>query len=204
MKNTIIALIILIMMMSATSVLAAMGCTLTDPDRDIIRIFPEATNYRTQFITIEERGGEALYKEVEERLGGSLDPVYETSDVPYAYYTVLKGREPIGYVHGVNQKGMFGGMQLILATDLEGVVVDFYYQKIASPEAKKFRDTAFTRQFHGSSLKDFYNVKTGFLNSIQDPSQNSADDFKATLRGLKKNLILHDKFILQNKYDAYF
>ena len=100
-------------------VFGAVGCSLNDPDRDIKRLFPESTGYRTEFISIENRGGQDLARVVETRLGDALDTKYETLDVPYAYYTVLKEKTPIGRVHGVNQKGLFGGMQLILATDLD-------------------------------------------------------------------------------------
>ena len=171
---------------------AAVGCTLNDPDRDVRRIFPKSTGYRTDFITIEEKGGEELEKELEERLQDKLDTIYETSDVPYAYYTVLKGKEMIGRVHGVNQKGMYGGMQIILATDLESAIIDCYYQKISSPEASKFRDASFTRQFIGLKLDDFFDKD--IVKKIEDPSENSAQDFNATLRGMKKNLILLDAF----------
>ena len=44
---------------------AAIGCTLNDPDRDIQALFPQSTGYKTDFITIQERGGEKLKKEVE-------------------------------------------------------------------------------------------------------------------------------------------
>lgn len=182
-----------------------MGCTLNDPDRDIRRIFPEATGYRTEFIRIDERGGTELAAEVERKLGDTLDTIYETLDVPYAYYTVLKGREPIGRVHGVNQKGMFGGMQLILATDLDGAIVDFYYQRISSPEARVFRDRAFTSRFKGLTLADFLAHRSGAgggrLGGIRDPSNRSAEDFAATLRGLTKNLILLDMFYLDRSHD---
>jgi hypothetical protein len=182
---------------------------LNDPDRDIKRIFPASTGYKTSFITIQERGGTLLAGQIEEKLGDRLEPTYESLDVPYAYYTVLKGRETIGHVHGVNQKGMFGGMQLILATDLGGVVIDFYYQKISSPEAKIFRDNAFTRQFVGVSLEDFYRFdfspdEQGPIAEIKDPSKSSSDDFAATIRGIKKNLILFDSFIMNNKADTYY
>ena len=172
--------------------LAAVGCTLNDPDRDIKRIFPQSTGYKTNFITIKERGAEALKKEIEEKLGDKLGVVYETIDVPYAYYTILKGKEIIGRIHGVNQKGTYGGMQLILATDLDDEIIDFYYQKISSPEAKKFRDKSFTRQFIGLTLADFYQKDK--IDKIKDPSQKNNEDFKATLRGIKKNLILLDEF----------
>ena len=180
----------------------AVGCTLNDPDRDIIRLFPTATNYKTEFITLREHGSEKVAKKVEARLGDNLEPTYESIDVPYAYYTVLSKKKPTGYVHGVNQKGMYGGIQLILATDPNGIIMDFYYQKITSPESKKFRDKKFTKQFIGLSLADFYT--RDMTEQIKDPSENNAGDYYATLRGIKKNLILHDEFKLNNRYDKYF
>lgn len=165
--------------------LAAVGCTLNDPDRDIRRLFPTSTGYRTQFITIEEKGGEPLYRRIEKELGDKFDPVYEAIDVPYAFYDVLKGKELIAQIHGVNQKGTYGGMQLIVATDLNGQITAFFYQKMSSPEAKIFMTKTFTRQFIGLTLDDFIDGP-----SIKDPSKDSHADYLATLRGLKKNLIL--------------
>lgn len=196
MKNTIkVLMFVLIPMFFVTVAYAAVGCSLNDPDRDVLRIFPESTGYKTTFVTIKEKGGEPLKKQIEERFQDKLEPVYESIDVPYAFYTVLKGKEAVGYIHGVNQKGKYGGMQLIIATDLKGKIVSFYYQKMSSPEAGKFMDTKFTSRFSGLSLEDF--IK-GDL-SIRDPSANSPEDFRATLRGLKKNLILLDTLLLSNK-----
>jgi len=180
----------------------AVGCTLNDPDRDIRRLFPGATGYRTEFVSIAERGGRPLAARIETRLGEPLDPVYEALDVSYAYYTVLKGNAVVGFVHGVNQKGRYGGMQLILATDLRGAVVGFYYQKLTSPEAKRFRSEAFTGQFKGLTVADFDLYRSASaeerarspVSRIKDPSERSADDFRATLRGVMKNLILLEVF----------
>lgn len=195
-------LAILMILCCSEYLYAAIGCTLNDPDRDIKRLFPEATNYRTEFITIKDHGDEALAAEIEAKLADKLEPIYETLDVPYAYYTVLKKKQTIGYVHGVNQKGMYGGIQIILATDPDGVIIDCYYQKITSPESKKFKDEMFTKQFVGLSLADFYTKDLKKI--IKDPSENSADDWLATFRGIRKNLILLDVFMLKNRYDTYF
>lgn len=180
---------------------AAIGCTLNDPDRDIQKLFPQSTGYKTDFITIQERGGEKLKKEVEEKLGDTFDPIYESLDTPYSYYTVLKGKDVIGYVHGVNQKGIYGTIQIILATDRDGKIIGFYYQKISSPEAEKFREKSFTDQFLGLTLSDFYNSKdpNGRVATIKDPTEKNHEDFKATIRGTKKNLILLDTFILKDE-----
>lgn len=194
--------IILIVISGIQNVYAAVGCTLNDPDRDIKRLFPTATNYKTEFITIKEHDSKELAKEIETKLKDKLEPTYESIDVPYAYYTILNKKETIGYVHGVNQKGMYGGMQLILATDSNGMIIDFYYQKISSPESKKFRDKEFTKQFKGLTLADFY--KNDMTKKIKNPSEKNAQDYLATLRGIKKNLILHDEFKLKNRYDKIF
>jgi len=200
MLRTIIAISFILSL--SYSAFGAVGCTLNDPDRDIIRLFPEATNYKTEFISIEEKGGAALKSEIEEKLGDALDTVYESNDVPYAYYTVLSGRKIIGYVNGVNQKGTYGGMQLVLATDPNGVIADFYYQKITSPESKKFNDRKFCKKFVGLSLADFY--QRDLSKEIECPVKESKDDFFATLRGIKKNLILQDEFKLKNRYDKIY
>lgn len=178
---------------------AAIGCTLNDPDRDIQRLFPQSTGYKTDFITIQERGGEKLKKEVEEKLGDTFDPVYESLDVPYSYYTILKGKDVIGYIHGVNQKGIYGTIQIILATDPDGKIIGFYYQKISSPEAGKFQEKSFTDRFLGLTLADFYKSAdpAGKVAAIKDPTEKNHDDFKATIRGTKKNLILLDTFLLK-------
>lgn len=185
---------------------AAIGCELNDPDRDIQKVFPQSTGYKTKYFTILEAGGEKLKKEVEEKLKDVFDPLYESLDVPYSYYTVLKGKDVIGYVHGVNQKGIYGTMQIILATDPDGKIIGYYYQKISSPEASKFRDKSFTDQFTGLTLADFYKSDDpeGKVAAIKDPSEKSHDDFKATIRGTKKNLILLDTFILNKKYEESY
>ncbi|MBU0548247.1 MAG: hypothetical protein KJ710_01950 [Candidatus Omnitrophica bacterium] len=181
---------------------AAVGCSLDDPDRDVKRLFPASTGYLTKFVTLKEIGAEVIQNKIEEELGDKLDLVYENLDVPYAYYTVLKGKDPIGYIHGVNQKGRFGGLQLVVAIDLEGKIIAFYYQRISSPESSKFRGIQFTSQFKGLSLADFskYNISNnslseGRITKIADLSANSSEDFRATMRGIKKNLILLNEFL---------
>ena len=208
MLKTISAILIMVsvVILACGVSFAAIGCTLNDPDRDVKKIFPQSTGYKTDFITIQDRGGEKLKKEVETKLGDTFDPIYESLDVPYSYYTILKGKDVIGYVHGVNQKGIYGTLQIILATDPDGKIIGFYYQKISSPEASKFRDSSFTNQFIGLTLADFYKSDdpSGKAAAIKDPSDKSHEDFKATIRGTKKNLILLDTFLLNKKYEGTY
>ena len=86
--------------------------------------------------------------------------------------------------------------------DLKERIISFYYQRISSPEASKFRSNEFTGQFKGLTLGDFsrYNIldnqlSEGPVAKIVDHSLNSPEDFRATLRGIKKDLILLDYFL---------
>jgi hypothetical protein len=191
---------------------AAVGCDLNDPDRDVKRLFPESTGYKTVYVSIAKKGGDVLLRDIEARLGDGFKGLYETADVPYTMYRIYKGADIIGYIHGVNQKGHFGGIQVFLALDLEGTIKAFYVQKLTSKGAKAFRDEAFGHEFAGLSLKDFYRfdpvsgkeTPPGRISAIKNPAPDSADDFAAIMRAVKKNLILVDEFLLDNKHLHYF
>lgn len=206
MKKLLLAIIFLLL---PTNVFAAVGCDLNDPDRDVKRFFPTSTGYKTAYLSIQKTGGEILLKEVEKRLGDNFQGIFETIDVPYTIYTIFKDEKKIGYIHGVNQKSTYGGMQVFLILDTKGIITDFYIQKLTSKAAKELRSKEFSDQFVGLSLKSFesYDVKSGKLppkatiSKIKNPSLDAEADFKATLRGVKKNLILLDVFLFNRTYE---
>ena len=213
-RNVVLTICCLIgflaVLLQASNSFAAVGCSLNDPDRDVKRIFPDSTGYKTKITSIKESGGEKLAKNIEEKLGDKLDPIFEAPDVPHSFYTVMKGKEVVGYIHGVNQKGMYGGMQIFLALDPKGKIMDFFYQKMSSPEANKFKDKKFVGQFKGLTLVDFYHhdemkgteCSEDKIAKIKSPSENNRKDFQATLRGVKMNLILCDNTVLGNIAEA--
>ena len=208
----IVGLTTILILMTVSSLYAAVGCDLNDPDRDVARLFPGSTGYKTLYVSIDKKGGEGLRHQVEERLGDSFKGIFETIDVPYTMYQIYRNKELIGYIHGVNQKGQYGGIQVFLGLDLEGNINAFYFQKLTSKYAKKFRDPEFGEQFIGLNLKDFYNydvvsakaVGPSRVQNIKSPTPEAESDFRVSLRAAKKNLILVDEFLLGNKHLKYF
>ena len=149
-----------------------------------------------------------MLKDIETALGDNLHGLYETIDVPYTFYSIYKGKDLLGYIHGVNQKGTYGGIQVFLVFDGNKNIIDLYIQKLTSKKAKEFRSKEFTKQFAGFNLKDFadYDVVTAKSknNSKVSAIKNIADDdkdFAAIMRGVKKNLILTDIFVNSAKGD---
>jgi len=200
---TIISIIIacLFTLTLYTAAWGAVGCDLNDPDRDVARLFPESTGYKTVYTSIQKKGGEKLLSIVETRLGDKFHGIYETIDVPYTIYEIFANKKKIGYIHGVNQKGQFGGIQVFLVLDLEGTIRGFYIQKMTSQYAAKLRDVKFGKQFVGLTIKDFsrYDVisgkSSGKVEAIKNPAPEAETDFMAALRATKKNLILMDEFV---------
>ena len=183
-------------------VFGAVGCDLNDPDRDVKRLFPQSTSYRTAYLSLDKLGGTSLLKEIEKRLGDKFTGLYETIDVPYTVYTIYKGDAVIGYIHGINQKGQYGGLQVFLSYDAQGNIRGFYYQKMTNRKAAGLRSDDFAKQFVGLTLADFqsYNPQTASggsakVTAIKNPSTEDSTDFNATLRAVKKNLILTDIFV---------
>lgn len=184
---------------------AATGCDLNDPDADIKRLFPQSTSYKTSYLSLTRIGGKTALQEVERRLGDKFSGSYEQVDVPYTLYSVFRDKNLIGYVHGVNQKGQYGGLQVFLALNPQGKINAFYFQKLSSKQGKLFKSRDFAQQFSGLGLNDFaaLNIKTGTgtgkATAIKNPAPDAKADFLATLRGVKKNLILMDMFVFNKK-----
>jgi hypothetical protein len=163
------------------------------------------------------KDGAALFKNLRARLGSDLDPVYETYETPYTVYSVFKGSDLIGIVHGVNVPGKGGVIQVfIAAAPASGEITNFFFQRIESPAAKALKKKEFRVQFNGLTLADFYKHdyfrvaeptsdkdKVGRI-SAPDVGDAGKQDYEAALRGIRKNLILLDMFIYGLKYEPYY
>jgi hypothetical protein len=176
---------------------AATGCDLNNPDRDVPRIFPGSTRYVAKYRSPTPMELAAIVAQLDERFRAIYDPL----SVPYTIYEIYRGDEKVGYIHGVNQKGQFGGLQVFVALDLSGTVRSFYIQKMVGHSVAKFRDGQFGKAFIGISLKDFQKYDpvagkgSGPLAAIANPAPDMETDFYGVLRALKKNLVLMDVFV---------
>ena len=212
------ALILAATVLLPQQALAAIGCTLSNPAQDLKYLFPEMSSYKEElkeFPRIE--GGQALFAALKERLGSDLDLIYETFETPYTVYTVFKGQSKIGVVHGVNVPGKGGVIQVFLSTDPKTAQVRrFFFQRLESPAAKALRDKTFRAQFEGLALGDFYKHdyyasaepgahadKVGRLTPPAIGPDGKAD-YAASLRGVRKNLILLDFFVYNRRFEPFY
>jgi hypothetical protein len=202
----------------ATSAYGAIGCTLTNPSEDLKYLYPEMTSFKEELNELPrmKNGGE-LFKGLRERLGSDLDPIYETFETPYTVYTVFKGKTKIGVVHGVNVPGKGGVIQVFLSMDPASAEIrSFFYQRLESSAASQLRNKAFRAQFTGLTLGDFYKhdyyaavdpaAKADKVAAITRPALDPSGkaDYDASLRGVRKNLILLDFFVYGKRFEPFF
>jgi len=196
----------------------AIGCTLSNPAQDLKYLYPQMTTYKealNEFPRLKD--GAALFKALRERLGSDLDPIYETFETPYSVYSVFEGQTKIGIVHGVNVPGKGGVIQVFLSMDPKTAEIrSFFFQRLESPAARQLRTKEFRSQFEGLTLADFYKhdyyaaaspgAKADKVAAIKPPALDPSGrpDYDASLRGLRKNLILLDFFIYGRRFEPFF
>jgi len=192
----------------------AIGCTLSNPAEDLKYLYPQMTTYKEELREFPRmKDGAALYRSLQERLAGELDPIYEAVDTPYTVYSVYQGQTRIGIVHGVNVPGKGGVIQVFLSVDPgTGEIRRFFYQRLESPAAKALKAKAFRDQFAGLTLGDFYKhdyyaakqpgAKADRVGAIAAPTDHP--DYRTSLRGIRKNLILLDFFVFQKRFEPFY
>lgn len=217
MKTTYSFLLVLVLIIPRQS-MAAIGCTLSNPAQDLKYLYPEMTSYKEDARELDKMStGAQLFKNLKERLGSDLDPIYETYETPYTVYTVFKGSQVIGIVHGVNVPGKGGVIQVFVSTDpTTGEMKSLFYQRIESPAAKALKSKEFRAQFQGLTLADFYkhdyyavaepNSEKDKVGQIKPPAIEAQDkpDYAASIKGIRKNLILLDMFVYNLKNEPYY
>jgi len=196
----------------------AIGCTLSNPAQDLKSLYPKMTTYKEELNEFPRlKDGAALFKALRERLGSDLDPIYETYETPYSVYTVFEGQTKIGIVHGVNVPGKGGVIQVFLSLDpVTAEIRNFFFQRLESPAARQLRTKEFRAQFEGLTLADLYKhdyyastspgAKADKIAAIKPPTLEASgrQDYDASLRGLRKNLILLDFFVYGRRFEPFF
>jgi hypothetical protein len=108
-------------------------------------------------------------------------------------------------------------IQVFLATDPASAEIKrFFFQRLESPAARQLKSKEFLAQFAGLTLADFYKhdyyaaadpgAKADKVGAIKPPALDPAGkpDYAASLRGVRKNLILLDYFVYGRRFEPYF
>ena len=216
--NVTIATLSLAALLLPRAAFGAIGCTLSNPAEDLKYLYPAMTTFKEDLKEFPRlQNGAELFAGLKARLGSDLDPIYETYETPYTVYSVFQGARKIGIVHGVNVPGKGGVIQVFLSVDpATAEIGSFFFQRLESPAARELRSKEFRAQFAGLTLGDFYKhdyyaavspgAKADKVAAVKlpDVGPSGRPDVEASLRGIRKNLILLDFFVYDRRFEPFF
>ena len=174
------------------SALAAVGCSLNDPEGDLRRFFPELTDFTINFISfaVQDPAGHGV---LAGKLESTLDPVFETPDVPYTLYTVHSNGTLLGHVFGANQRGTYSNLQVIAVTGPDLSLRNVYLQKIRSPDYAIFQSEEFLAALGNVSFATYGEAGRCFNTGdcgqfpVPDPTEGrNVEDFHHIVRAIAK------------------
>src|SRR5438105_4554258 len=121
-------------------------CPWREPQRDLQKFFPSATDYKRETRIL---SGRRL--ELQQRLGR----VPSAEENALLIYRVTDGSEPLGSVLTRRVKGEHGGIEVVTAVDPEGVIRAVSVQSQREPDvvAREITSTNWLGAFAGNNAK---------------------------------------------------
>ena len=165
-------------------------CVFRFPDRDVYKLYPKATNYKSVLKTIDK---DAKGK-IEAILGQPLDP----DETELTFYEIYKGKELVGMIHPHAERGEYGTIEVVWAFTLNGKIIDFTIQRDREKKGKELNSPEFKKQFSGKDvsfpfvLENTREINTKLLKPVQDADIGSS----AIAYGAKKTLAFY-KYLFQ-------
>lgn len=151
-------------------------CIWRNPERTMVRLFPEAKDYRT----ITRKIDPDSLKTIEARAGRLLPGQRDL----FQYFELTgPGGALLGYIFAGSQKGEYGAIEFVAGLDKESRIKGVYIQRSREKE-NEFKSREFLDQFNGLTPDKF-----SALELMQDiPVKKRTAGGQAVLSGLKKEL----------------
>lgn len=154
-------------------------CIWRNPDKDIKKIFPKATSYKSIIRRYNKR-----QKEIIERLiKKELDP----DETEFTFYHIYMNKKKIGSVLTHTEKGQYGAIEVVIGLDSLNRVQKVLIQRDREIKSKELRDENFLNQFIGKSYKD-----TIEINKTIKPVKGAEKASEAVSFSVKKMLIVYE------------
>jgi hypothetical protein len=154
-------------------------CLWRNPDKDIKKIFPQATRYQS----VIRRCNKEEKKKIESLISKSLDP----DESEFTFYQIFTNKKRIGTVVTHAEKGEYGAIEVIIALDTLRKVKKVLIQRDREIKSKELRSESFLKQFEGKSFKDTIEV-----GKTIKPVKGAEKASKAIAFSVKKMLIVYE------------
>ncbi|MDP2960516.1 MAG: hypothetical protein Q8N71_03740 [candidate division Zixibacteria bacterium] len=188
-KKTISVLVLALAIYFPLSSFAAV-CVFRFPDRDVYKLYPKATNYKSVIKKID--------RDTKEKCEAFLGKPLDSDETELTFYEIYKGKELIGMIHPHAERGEYGTIEVVWAFTLDGRITDFVIQRDREKKGKELNGPEFRKQFAGKNIDSPFTVeKTREINSkLIKPVPDADKGSSAIAYGAKKTLAFY-KYLFQ-------
>jgi Na+-translocating ferredoxin:NAD+ oxidoreductase RnfG subunit len=188
-RKTILILALILAICFPISSFAAV-CVFRFPDRDVYKLYPKATNYKSVLKKVDK----TAKVKIEALLGQSL----EADETELTFYEIYKSKDLIGMIHPHAERGEYGTIEVVWAFAPDGKIIDFTIQRDREKKGKELNSPAFRKQFTGKDINFPFTIeKTREINSkLIKPVDGAEKGSSAIAYGAKKTLAFY-KFLFQ-------
>ena len=127
-------------------------CVWRDPERTMVRLFPEAKDYKTEVYKLEPEQIDRI-----EALAGM--PLHSTEKVEYNLYAITADGRTLGWVLALAGTGEYGVIETVVGLDADHRIRGVYLQRVRERKRKALKSDDFLGQFRGKTQQDSLDIK---------------------------------------------
>ena len=142
---------LLIGLLLLSSLTQADVCVWRDPERTMIKLFPEAKDYKTEVYKLEPDQIDHI-----EALAG--EQLQATEKKEYNIYAITADDHVIGWVLALAGTGKYGVIETVVGMNADHSIRGVYLQRVRERKHKALKSDEFLGQFRGKTQKDALDI----------------------------------------------
>lgn len=150
-KRTLHSLLLPVLLLLSGLVQADV-CVWRDPERTMVRLFPEAKDYKTEVYKLEPE----QIKRIEALVGEPLDA---SEKEEYNIYTITADDRTLGWVLALAGTGEYGVIETVVGLDTDHSIRGVYLQRVRERNGNALKDAGFLGQFRGKTQADALDIE---------------------------------------------
>lgn len=141
------AFVLFVGLLAASSALHADVCVWRDPERSMLKLFPEARDYRT----VTRKLDAAAIARIEQLIGEPLEPGEKTE---FNFYEITGAGRSLGWVMALAGMGEYGVIEVVVGLEPDHRIRGVYLQRVRERKAEALKLPVFLDQFKGKRARE--------------------------------------------------
>tara|TARA_R110002072_G_scaffold4280_9_gene30294 strand:+ start:30147 stop:30734 length:588 start_codon:yes stop_codon:yes gene_type:complete len=127
-------------------------CVWRDPERTMVRLFPEAKDYKTEIYKLNSD----QVARIEALVG---EPLHSSEKEEYNIYAITADGRTLGWVLALAGTGEYGVIETVVGLNADHSIRGVYLQRVRERKRKALKSDNFLGQFRGKTQKDTLAIK---------------------------------------------